>query len=191
MTRIVKMGRLKTSGVAALVLVAVACHARRPPLVPVATSKPEGRTSVRVLKADANASAGIPDPMSERLTPAYASPDNTLPVYPGYALKAGCRDGLVPVRVYVGPDGNVASQRDIPDRPLRDDQCHSAFRAAVQSAVASWRFAPAFRQTPFLAPGQKDGQPPITRWHQTPVTIFVDFEFAFSVVDGKGVVTGR
>jgi TonB-like protein len=185
------MGGLRRWWVVVLVLAASSCHARRPPRVSVIESKPEGRTSVRVLSAPANGSAGLPDPMSERLTPAYASPDNKLPDYPHYALKAGCREGVVPVRVYVGPDGNVTSQRDVPGRPLPSDQCHSAFRAAVQSAVDAWKFAPAFRQVPYLVPDPQERQPPVTRWHQTAVTIFVDFEFLFSVVDGKGVVKSR
>jgi hypothetical protein len=94
----------------------------------------------------------------------------------------------VPVRVYVGTDGNVAAQRDIPSRPLPSDDCHLAFRAAVQSAVQDWKFAPAFRQKP--VPGS-DPRAPIMRWEQTPVAIFLDFEFSFQVVQGKGVVHTR
>lgn len=134
------------------------------------------------------AGSGTPDPSAERITPAYASPENKLPEYPAHALRAGCRDGLVPVRVYIGTDGNVAAQRDIPDRPLPADECHMAFRAAVQGVVDDWRFAPAFRQTPVPGP---DPRAPIMRWKQTPITIYLDFEFSFQVVQGKGVVRTR
>lgn len=129
-----------------------------------------------------------PDPSSERITPAYASPENRLPDYPAYALKAGCRDGTVPVRVTIGTDGNVAAQQDVPGRPLPSDECHMAFRAAVQGAVKDWKFAPAFRQKPVPGP---DPRAPIMRWEQVPIAIYIDFEFSFQVVHGKGVVHTR
>lgn len=175
----------------AVALVAAACAAHRRVDPPVVETPPEGRTSVRLLNADTSGS-GTPDPSAERITPAYASADNRLPEYPAYALKAGCRGGAVPVRIYVGPDGNVAAQRDVPDRPLAADQCHVAFRAAVQSAVAGWKFAPAFRQKPLPGPDRNgDGRPDFTRWEQTAVMIYLDFEFSFAVVEGKGVVRTR
>ena len=129
-----------------------------------------------------------PDPSRERITPAYASPENKLPDYPAYALRAGCRDGIVPVRVTIGTDGNVAAQQDVPGRPLPSDECHMAFRAAVQGAVKDWRFAPAFRQKPVRGP---DPRAPIMRWEQSPITIYIDFESSFQVVHGKGVVRTR
>lgn len=96
------------------------------------------------------------------------------------------------MRVHIGADGNVAAQTDVPGRPLPDDQCHMAFRAAVQGTVTDWRFAPAFRQKP--TPGRDvdhDGRPDITLWEQTAIAIYVDFEFFFEVVGGKGVVRAR
>jgi hypothetical protein len=122
------------------------------------------------------------------MVPARASQENRLPEYPAYALRAGCRDGVVPVRVHIDADGNVTAQRDVPGRPLAEDQCHSAFRASVQGAVADWRFAPAFRQT--MSPGRDlgDGQTAIPRWEQSAVAIYVDFEFRFDVKEGKGAV---
>lgn len=179
----------------AIALLATACAAHRavpPPVTsPVVEPTLEGRTSVRLLNADATASRAA-DPFAERITPAHASSDNRLPDYPAYALKAGCRDGAVPVRVFVGPDGNVAAQRDVPDRPLPTDPCHMAFRAAVQATVAGWKFAPAFRQRAEPGPDvDGDGRPDFSRWQQTPVTIYLDLEFSFAVVEGKGVVRAR
>jgi hypothetical protein len=177
------------STIVAAALVAASCAARR--VEPALETPPEGRTSVRLLNVEIGAS-GTPDPSGERMTPAYASSDNKLPEYPAYALRAGCRDGSVPVRVYVGADGNVAAQRDVPDRPLAADQCHMAFRAAVQGAVTAWRFAPAFRQKPVAGPDRNaDGRPDFTRWEQTAVMIYLDFEFSFAVVEGTGVVRAQ
>jgi hypothetical protein len=150
---------------------------------------PEGRTSYRAL-ASPDVSAGAAPASSERITPAYASAENEAPEYPAYALKAGCRSGTVPVRVDVGATGNVTDQRDIPERPLPSDGCHMAFRAAVQSVVKDWKFAPSYRMTPVPGP-ERDGQPGIPSWSQTPIAVYLDFEFSFEVVGGKGVVRSR
>jgi hypothetical protein len=72
----------------------------------------------------------------------------------------------------------------LPGRPLTSDDCHLAFRAAVQAAVKDWKFAPAFRQKPVPGP---DPRAPIMHWEQSPVAIYIDFEFSFQVVHGKGV----
>jgi len=146
---------------------------------------------VRVLEAD---SAPPPpgDAIVETITPAFASEENKLPEYPGYALAAGCQQGSVALRVYVGADGNVAKVSAVPGRPLPDDPCHSAFWAATYAAVREWRFAPAFRQVPSPGPdGDGDGRPDYTRWEQTPIMIYLDFEFTFRVIDGKGRVWSR
>jgi hypothetical protein len=166
-----------------------ACHARRAPVVPPADPL-AGKTSVRVL--DPELSTGTPEITDVRITPVYASDENKLPEYPAYALKAGCKTGKVPVRVFVGADGNVSGQGDVPGKPLSDQPCLVAFRAAVQSAVAGWRFAPAFRQEPVLGPDRNgDGKPDVVRWNQTPIAIYVDFEFTFEVIAGKGVVRSQ
>lgn len=166
-------------------LMGVACAHRVAPTVVLQ----EGRTTIRVLNRP-EVDAGPVDALSESVTPAYASGENEVPEYPAYALKAGCRAGTVPVRVYVGPGGNVTGQRDIPERPLPSDGCHVAFRAAVQAAVNEWRFAPAYRLKPVPGP-ERDGQPGLTRWEQTPIAVYLDFEFLFEVVGGKGVVRSR
>ena len=103
---------------------------------------------------------------------------------------AGCAIGaaLYADRVYFkNPD------RDVPDHPQPNDPCHVAFRAAVQAAVEGWRYAPSFRQR--KAPGpdiDKDGKPDFERWVQDgAVAIYIDYEFLFRVVDGKGEVRTR
>jgi outer membrane biosynthesis protein TonB len=171
-------------------LLALACAAHRHVDAPADRATREGQTSVHVLTAPDVGTASV-EASDVRITPAYASPENALPDYPAYALRAGCRDGLVPVRVHVGADGNVTAQRDIPGRPLPDDQCHSAFRAAVQGAVRDWKFAPAFRVTQLPGRDPGDGRPTVPRWEQSPIAIYVDLEFAFQVVEGKGVVRSR
>jgi outer membrane biosynthesis protein TonB len=146
---------------------------------------------MRVLNAPAAPADGdVAAAPAERLTPAYASADNRLPDYPPIALKAGCRSGTVAVRVHIDREGNVSAQRDVPGHPLPADDCHMAFRASVQSAINSWRFAPAFRQTPVADPAA-EARAPVVHWKQEPIAIYLDFEFTFDVVAGKGVVRSR
>jgi len=167
------------------------CAAKQSPPVAVPAPTREGVTSVRVLAPD-SANAPPADEVAERITPAFASDQNKLPVYPAHALAAGCQQGVVPVRAYIGTDGNVASIRSVPDRSVPDDDCHIAFSAATFAAVRAWRFAPAFRQTPKPGPDvDGDGRPDFTRWEQNPITIYLDFEFTFRVVEGKGEVLPR
>jgi hypothetical protein len=174
----------------AMALLLVGCAHRRKVMAPEA----EGRTSVRLLNVPESPSpatgGGLPAPPAERITPAYASADNRLPEYPPYALKAGCGRGTVAVRVHVNTEGNVSAQRDVPNHPLPADECHMAFRAAIQSAVNAWRFAPAFRQTPIVDPAA-DPRAPVLRWKQQPIAVYLDFEFSFEIVAGQGVVRTR
>jgi hypothetical protein len=178
------------AGVAALLLVAAtgcATHAPPPPPSP----PPEGRTSARVL-VDASIEAVPPKPAAETITNIFAKDDNPLPEYPGYALRHGCTKGTVAVRLVIGTDGNVSSQQDVPRRPLGNDPCLVAFRAAVQTAVSGWRFSPAFRLRRVPGPDRDgDGRPDFDRWDQTPIVVYVDYEFLFEVVEGKGVVRSR
>ena len=147
-------------------LLSAGCAARQSPPVAVPAIIREGVTSVRVLEPD-SAKAPPADEVAERITPAFASDENKLPVYPAHALEAGCQQGVVPVRAYIGTDGNVASIRSIPDRPVPDDDCHIAFSAATYAAV--WRGAshPPFgrRRSP-AADIDGDGRPDLTRWEQ-------------------------
>lgn len=179
-----------TRRLAAMAWLALAgCAARQSPPGPAAASSLEGRTSVRVLQSH---SPEPPAPTGAEITPAFASEQNELPEYPSFALRAGCQAGVVPIRVFVGPDGNVTRTGSIPGHPMADDLCHGAFWAATASAVRRWRFSPAYRQTP--APGPDvdgDGAPDFSRWEHEPVTIYLDFEFTFRVVGGRGQVFAR
>jgi hypothetical protein len=146
---------------------------------------------VRILRSESRTDPPT-DVVAQRITAAFASDENRLPEYPPYALRGGCRQGLIPIRLYIGTDGNVAKAGPLPGRSPADDQCHSAFWAASWAAVQSWRFSPAFRQTPKAGPDlDGDGRPDFTRWEQTPIMVYLDFEFTFSVVDGKGQVLAR
>jgi hypothetical protein len=183
--------KLAPATCAGVLLLSVACGVR--PRLPVAgaTSTREGVSSVRVLEDDAKKQPPA-DAVVETITPAFASDDNRLPEYPGYALKAGCKRGVVPIRLYVNVDGNVARIDPVPNRPVAEDQCHSAFWASTCAAVQAWRFSPAFRQTPGSGPDiDGDGYPDFTRWEQAPIMIYLDFEFTFRVVEGKGQVLSR
>jgi hypothetical protein len=183
---------LRAAAIAIVLAFAAACAKPRKVEAPAAPPDPDyGKTSVRLLNRP-EVTPGDPDER-ERFTPAYASDENKLPEYPAYALKNGCRSGNVPVRVHINAEGNVAAQRDVPEHPLPNDPCHVAFRAAVQSAVQGWRFAPAFRQHKVPGPDiDKDGKPDFDRWVQDgPVAIYLDFEFLFRVVGGKGEVRTR
>jgi hypothetical protein len=163
----------------------------RPARVAAPAPERSGTSSVRVLENPDRKPAAV-DALVERITPAFASDANALPAYPDYALAAGCRDGTVAIRVQVGDDGNVSRVEYVPDRPIAEDRCHSAFWAATSSAVQAWRFAPAFRQTPHPGPDlDGDGRPDFTRWEQSPAAIYLDFEFAFRVVEGRGQVQER
>jgi hypothetical protein len=183
------VGRMATRA-AALggLLLSLGCAARsRPPAAAVLT----GVTSVRVLENEATQPSPS-EAQADTITPAFASDGNKLPEYPPYALGGGCQNGVVPIRVYVGTDGNVSAVRPIPSRPVPTDRCHSAFWVATYAAVQGWRFAPAFRQTPRPGPDlDGDGRPDRTNWEQTPVVIYLDFEFTFRVVNGKGEVQSR
>ena len=182
--------RLTAVAFAALLL-SPGCSARQHPATVVPANAREGRTSVRILQSESKKSQ-VPNAVAETITPAYASDDNKLPEYPAHALRAGCRQGLVPIRLYIGVDGNVARVLPIPSRPVAEDLCHSAFWAATCVAVETWRFSPAFRQTPQPGPDvDGDGRPDFTRWEQKPTMIYLDFEFTFRVVEGKGQVLSR
>lgn len=112
------MGRRRAATIAGVViLTSASCAARRRVVEPAAVEDlQQGKTSVRILNPPEIQPGS--EPRSERITPAFASDENKLTEYPAYALKAGCRDGAVPVRVHVGTDGNVSAQRDVPGRAL-------------------------------------------------------------------------
>jgi hypothetical protein len=180
-----------TRTASAALLFSAGCAARQTPPVEPPLDPRAGVTSVRVLEA-ADRKPPAVDVVAERLTPAFASDENALPIYPSHALEAGCQQGTVAIRLHVGEDGNVAQVASVPNRPVPDDPCHSAFWASTAGTVQAWRFAPAFRQTPKPGPDEDgDGRPDFTLWAQSPAAIYLDFEFAFRIAEGRGQVLSR
>lgn len=148
-----------------------ACHHR----VPATDDKGQGQTSYKILNS-IEVVPGAPEPSGEAITPVYPNADNETPLYPAAALKAGCGQGSVAVRVHVGVDGKVSAQQEVPGRPVAADECHNAFREAVRVAVGKWTYVPAMRVGPV---------------ERTPIGLDLDYEFAFEVIGGKGVVRTR
>lgn len=176
------------------VVAAAACAARpdvaHEPAAPDELSR-EGRTKYRALPPPAT-SDGAAEVSAATLTPAYASTENALPVFPDFALRAGCDGGVVRARVFVGADGNVTGSEDlVASEPPASGRCLAALRGAVHATVSHWRFAPAFRVRSLERPPAADGRPRPPAWEQTPVPVFLDFEFTFEVVDGKPAVRLR
>ncbi len=116
------------------------------------------------------------------IVPAEAGPENRLPEYPARALAAGCGQGRVAVRVHIGTDGRVQLQGEVPGRPVSSDACHQEFAAAAHDAVSRWGFFPAMRRV------CGDGASECTNM---PIAIYLDLEFLFEVVDGKGRVRAQ
>ncbi len=175
-----------------MVLVFMACAACRHAKAPVITdSRLEGRSSYRVLN-EPETSPDAPDRSDESITAIYPFADNKTPEYPAAALKAKCKEGVVPVRIHVGTDGTVTGQKDIPGRPLPADACHMAFREAVRAVVNGWKFIPAFRVMS-VANGAAHGEVRAgpAHYERTPLEADLDYEFLFQVVHGKEVVSNR
>jgi outer membrane biosynthesis protein TonB len=142
----------------------------------------QGESSYRVL-AEAEVVPGTPDPSADTTTAILPYAENAAPRYPDEALRSGCGDGLVPVRVHVGIDGRVSQTQPVPGRPVPDDPCHRAFQESVRRALAEWRFVPAYRIHRIPAPAVNE--PSVER---VPLGLDVDYEFRFAIVDGKGSV---
>jgi hypothetical protein len=127
---------------------------------------------------------GETPPAAEEVTVVHPLATNQAPSYPDAALKAGCGDGLVPVRVHIGVDGRVSETGPVPGRTSSGDACVKEFEDAVRRAVGRWEFVPAYqvRRAAAETPG---AEPTVER---VPIGVDVDFEFVFSIVDGKGTV---
>ena len=146
----------------------------------------QGSSNYRVL-AEAEVVSGAPEPSADTVTAIYPHADNATPSYPAGNLKAGCGEGLVPIRIHVGIDGRVSDIRPIPGRSVAEDACYREFWAAASASVAKWTFVPAYRvrTIPSEAPG---GEPTVER---TPVGLDLDYEFMFGIVNGKGTVSSK
>ena len=145
----------------------------------------QGQASYRPL-AEVEAAGEAPEAAAEQITAIHPLAGNRAPSYPGAALSAGCGDGLVPVRVHIGVDGRVSEVGPIPGRATGGDACDEEFETAVRGAVSSWEFVPAYRVRRVAeTPG---AEPTVER---VPLGLDVDFEFVFTIVDGKGTVEPR
>jgi len=173
----------------ALVLAAPGCGVRKPPPAGEAPVSREGETRVRVLTHPDTGAGDVEDARVEIITPAYSSEQNALPEYPAAALAASCPDGAVAIRVTVSREGEASLLREVPGYPVPSDACHRAFWDATVAAVRPWRFAPAYRQIEREGPdADGDGRPDYLWWDQEPVAIYLDFEFSFRIVEGRGEV---
>ncbi len=170
------MTRRSATGLAVLL---ACCAAKRATVVPSPSEDPlAGRSSVRILNSPEV--GRVREESRVTVVPAEAGPENALPVYPPAALQARCGSGVVPIRIHIGTNGRVVRQSEVPGRNLAGDSCHGLFAEAVRTAVSRWGFFPAMRHV-----CEGDG----TACTDTPITIFLDLEFRFEVVSGKGIVT--
>jgi hypothetical protein len=145
-----------------------------------------GEASFRVL-AEAELADGGPDLSAVTITVIHPFAENKAPSYPDGALRAGCGDGLVPVRVHVGIDGRVSAIQRIPVRPVPGDACHGELETAVRQILGTWQFVPAYRVRKPAA--ETPGNETATAWE--PLGLDLDYEFVFAVVDGKGAVRSK
>lgn len=175
---------MRGPGCVSLALVLVLGCAKAHPSPPALTK--HGESSFRAL-AETEVVSGEPEPSPETITAIHPFAENLSPSYPAGALSAGCGDGLVPVRVHVGIDGRVSDVRRIPGRVVAGDACHGMLETAVRQALAGWQFVPAYRIRRLAAetPGQ---EPTVER---VPLGLDLDYEFVFTVVDGKGSVRSK
>jgi outer membrane biosynthesis protein TonB len=166
----------------ATVVVASACASRPRTIAPPAATR-EGRTTFRVLSKPAAPARA--DEIQVTIIPVAPGSENQLPAYPADALGAGCGQGVVAVRIHIGPLGRVVKQVPVPGRHTPSDSCHVAFGTEVEATVENWGFFPALRQT--CAP-RKGGPPSCS---SVPIESYVDLEFLFDLVDGQPRVRPR
>jgi hypothetical protein len=151
------------------------------------TSAREGEVAVRFL-ADPTA----PQPkLVENEEFAPVSPRSMLsPTYPAEALRADAPTVVVAVRLMIDASGSVYAVKDSPRLPSSIGPFSAAYREAVDVAVRKWAFSGARIDT--LGPPE-EGSPstsprPLIDTRYVPT--FLDFAFQFSVVEGRGVVSG-
>jgi len=146
----------------------------------------QGQASYRAL-AEVEAAGETPTAAGDEVTAIHPVAGNQAPSYPDVALAAGCGDGLVPVRLHNGIDGRVSATGPIPGRPPAGDACGRELQSAVKRAVGGWEFVPAY-QVRRVAAATPGAEPLVER---VPLGVDVDFEFVFTVVDGRGRVESR
>ena len=150
------------------------------------TAGREGSSSYRAL-AEAEVVSGAPEPSGDTVTAIHPFADNATPSYPASGLKAGCGEGVVPIRIHVGIDGRVSDIRLIPGRSVSEDACFKEFWAAVSASVSKWTFIPAYRVR--TVPSKVLGEEPTVE--RTALGLDLDYEFTFDIANGKGTVSSK
>src|SRR5262245_59576821 len=187
-----------------------ACATRRPPRPPrpISPPAPPGRSLSGVVDFEV-----LRDPSAPSVKPRedqdYQAPQLLegagLPPYPEELLPLALPEQEVTVRIVVGEQGQVVtavpSPLDAGATPTVSAAPPGAsantagehrprFQEAALAAVRRWQFTPPRIRT--FRPGEDcngDGQPDSQVLDsETPIRVFLDLRFRFSVVDGKGVV---
>ncbi|MEZ5314309.1 MAG: hypothetical protein R2862_12045 [Thermoanaerobaculia bacterium] len=130
---------------------------------------------------------------NQEFRPAYADPANPLPSYPEDLERLDLPRQEVVVRVIIGADGSVERIGEAPVPSQVDPSSATRFVAAVERAVRSWSFEPAFVRT--YGPGPDDDADGVSDYlvlatSETLVS-YHDLCFVFEFEEGRGVVSGR
>ncbi len=133
----------------------------------------------------------LPETSEELVSPAPLS--LPLPAYPVAAIRSGCRNLSVGLRIIVETDGRIGSVQDSPLVPPAEGECAMRLREAAVAAVRGWTFQPAqWRQ---LEPGDDydgDGKPDFHRVISvTRVSVYLDVRFDFEVGEASARVRVR
>jgi len=139
----------------------------------------------------------LPDPSQRpldenvELIPPVGTPDNRLPDYPSRPLAARFGTARTVVRIVIDAEGRVTSIGDSPVRESTGGVYGDEFRRAVDEVVRDWTFRPA--QYRVLRPGDDrdgDGEPDFQYVvSSTPIAVYLDVQFSFEIVEGKGRVS--
>jgi hypothetical protein len=142
--------------------------------------------SVQYLVADGATAPELPRGQRLRAPFPIARP---LPEYPPEALHDGAPPATVAVRILIDVAGRVARVADTPLATSTQGPYAAAFRAATERALAVWEFYPAHVDTVRERDTDGDGVADDTELVQyTPIEVYYDLAFEFSVVDGLGSV---
>jgi hypothetical protein len=159
---------------------ALGCAPARKPAPPAAPPDLEGRITLRVLHDEPDrGGGGPPEPAEpEEIVAPRPSPSNRPPAYPEAALKARAAAATTVVRIVIDSEGEVIHVADSPREESSRGAFADAFRAATHGAVSRWRFSPAIRKKTLRG----------GRVVQTPITVYLDMRFDFTLVEGRGNV---
>jgi hypothetical protein len=180
------------SSAALIAVAAMSCAGQRPlRLPPPVVARPlSGAVDYELLR-DPQAPSIQVKPTQDYQPPQPHS-DNALPPYPPELIVQAPPAEEVAVRAYVGTDGAVAKAVPSPLDTRPPDGLRAQFVEAALAAVRQWHFEPARIRS--FGPGQDldgNGSPDYqVLQSETPVEVFLDFRFVFTVKEGRGVVEG-